>query len=85
MNKDEVKAQLSTGWCDIVYLKKNGETRLAVGTTDPTLCPAPVGLTERKYNEQQIRYYDKNVSAWRSFLLENLQEIKEHADGNKDQ
>lgn len=56
------------------YTKKDGSERDAYGTLNVDIMGkenTPIG-TDRKFPDNQIRYYDLDSNGWRSFLTENL-------------
>ena len=57
------------------YTKKNGEIRLAHGTTNADIYGdenTPKKVEGKTYPDNQIRYYDIDSKGWRSFLVENF-------------
>jgi len=59
------------------YLKKDGTIRHATGTANKELIPVEASSSTSSngkfiYSPMQIRYYDNDAGAWRSFLAQNL-------------
>jgi hypothetical protein len=78
--KESILDHLRGGMCQVEFIKKNGERRIMIGTLDQRLIPAdkfpkqtdsapvveevqPAQLTD------QIRLFDIEANAWRSFTL----------------
>ena len=70
---DALRVALQAGTCRIIYKKKNGDVRVASGTTQLALIPQsqhPKGL--RKPASGVVTYYDLDKEEWRCLLEENL-------------
>ena len=75
---EELKNRLKKGEVKFVYLKKNGEERVAIGTTKKEVYGIehePKG-TGRNKNNNSTRYYDLERQGWRSFVNESLIRIE---------
>lgn len=71
---EQLKTKLRSGQIvKFAYLKRNGEIRIAFGTTHPEFIQDKVcGWGESKENYATTAYYDLEKSCWRSFRWENL-------------
>ncbi len=71
---EQLKTKLRSGQIvKFAYLKRNGEIRVAFGTTNPDFIKDKVcGLGETRENYATTAYYDLEKSSWRSFRWENL-------------
>ena len=77
--KERLKQMLREGIIEFEYTKKDGTTRIAVGTTkldlfkDSANYKQPVG--NREVNSDIITYWDMDKDGWRSFNGNNLVHI----------
>lgn len=77
--KERLKQMLREGAIEFEYTKKDGTTRIAVGTTkldlfkDSPNYKQPVG--NREVNSDIITYWDLDKDGWRSFNGNNLVHI----------
>lgn len=77
--KERLKRMLREGTIEFEYTKKDGTTRIAVGTTkldlfkDSPNYKQPVG--NREVNSDIITYWDLDKDGWRSFNGNNLVHI----------
>lgn len=77
--KERLKQMLREGAIEFEYTKKDGTTRIAVGTTkldlfkDSQNYKQPVG--NREANSDIITYWDMDKDGWRSFNGNNLVHI----------
>jgi len=71
---EQLKKKLRSGQIvKFAYLKRNGEIRVAFGTTRPDFIQDKVcGCGESRENFATTAYYDLEQGAWRSFRWENL-------------
>ena len=71
---EQLKAKLRTGRIvKFAYLKRNGEVRIAYGTTNAEFIQGKVcGWGASREDYATTAYYDLERSAWRSFRWENL-------------
>ena len=71
---EQLKQKLRSGQIvKFVYLKSNGDIRVAYGTTNADFVKDKVcGLGESRENYFTTAYYDLEKAAWRSFRWENL-------------
>lgn len=70
---EALRAALHQGLCRIIYKKKDGNVRVASGTTDLSRVPEsqhPKG--KRKPAQGVVTYYDIDKEEWRCLLEENL-------------
>lgn len=84
--KDRILELLRAGVCEVTFLKKDGTRRVMIGTLLPELIAAsfptklPVNPPEAPVVEEvqparetdQIRLFDIEANAWRSFKLGNF-------------
>jgi hypothetical protein len=67
--------ELKNGVMEVVFDKLNGERRVMLCTQSPEHIPSEMLSTEKRemlYNDNQVRVYDLEKNAWRSFLRENI-------------
>jgi len=71
---EQLKTKLRSGQIvKFAYLKRNGEIRVAYGTTASDFIADKVsGWGESRENVATTAYYDLEQGAWRSFRWENL-------------
>lgn len=70
---ESLRADLQLGKCRIIFRKKNGDVRVASGTTRLEFIPEadhPKGL--RKPNSGCVTFFDLDKEEWRCLLEENL-------------
>ncbi len=65
---------LNKHMCVIVFEKTNGEERTLIGTTQPALLPVVevVSKVEKPVVNHQVRLYDVQKKAWRSFTINSV-------------
>jgi len=83
--KQFMKDVLSKGETEFAYYKKNGEARVATGTTNPDLIKVWESISNREAkqfppavsddSDTVVKYYDLNVNGWRSFDVNRLIEV----------
>ena len=78
-----LRKALAEGLVSMRYVKKNGDTRNAVGTRCLTLIPEeqhPKSPEERKVQpwlkDDYVRYYDFTVQDWRTLVVSEIIEWK---------
>ncbi len=71
---DQLKNKLRSGQIvKFAYMKRNGEIRIAYGTTNKEFIADQVcGWGESREDFYTTAYFDLEKSAWRSFRWENL-------------
>ena len=79
MTDQEIKLALQEGPCKVTFRKKNGETRVLVGTTnmsdiDEEFHPTGAGTTPPA---GMIRVFDLDKQGWRSFYADTIMETVE--------
>lgn len=77
----EIRRMLAEGFCNLQYVKKDGTTRAATGTTCLELIPAfhrPKGVRPNE-REGLVNYFDYSKLAWRCFYADDLLKIEENA------
>lgn len=64
--------------CVVSFVKKDGDTRVMTCTTNPSMIPVYEKKTDktRKPNGYVFSAFDLNKNAYRSFLLENVFDVK---------
>ena len=79
MNEKEIRTMLHEGLVSLRYVKRNGETRNAVGTLNLMFIPAdkhPLKPNVRKstpwVKEDYVRYYDFTVQDWRCLVCSEI-------------
>ena len=79
--KERLKQMLSEGSVEFEYTKKDGTTRIAVGTTNPDLFKDSPNYKESKgervVSSDIITYWDLDKEGWRSFNSNQLTHIFE--------
>ncbi len=68
-----LKKSLGNHICGIIYWKKSGEQRFAIGTRNPIYIPdsaKPKGV--KRVNHTGISYYDLEKKSWRGLSRGNL-------------
>jgi len=76
---DELKNKLMKGIVNFTYIRKNGETRHACGTLFGI--GHTIKGTAKAKCSYTLRYYDVDCKGWRSFIIDNLQEVGELRKG----
>ena len=71
---EQLKTKLRSGQIvKFAYLKRNGEIRIAFGTTHPDFIQDKVcGWGESRENYATTAYFDLEKNSWKSFRWENL-------------
>jgi len=79
MNIPDLKKALYEGIVLFEFIKKDGTTRHARGTTCPDLVPfddAPTGMRtpmqQAAYNRQTVAFYDIDRKGWRSMRIDTI-------------
>lgn len=78
LTKEDVKALLHDGVCEITFTKVNGEERVMKCTLNEKLLPAQIDLEEaiqnksKKSNPDVYAVYDVVANGWRSFRWDSL-------------
>lgn len=77
MTRDEILDVLRQGTCSLRYKKVDGAKRVAEATLSPELIPEAKMPSNNNatYSDETIRYYDLNVEGWRSFRVENFEQV----------
>ena len=80
MKENEIRQMLNKGLVSFRYVKKNGETRNAVGTLNMKLIPSPHHPSPRRGGPKMppglVRYFDFTVQDWRSLYCDEVIEAK---------
>ena len=72
---EELMQSLKHGITVVKFLKKDESERIMIATLDPKLLPERDASITQEYvvkNTNQIRVYDVEVEAWRSFLFDRI-------------
>ena len=72
---EELLQTLKHGIVVVKFLKKDESERVMVATLDPKLLPESDASITQEYvvkNTNQIRVYDVEAEAWRSFLFDRI-------------
>jgi hypothetical protein len=81
MDLKELRSELHTRTVTVTFKKVNGDIRIMDCTTNPDLIP-PSGWPQGKVqiseetSERTVRVYDVKAQGWRSFVFENVIEVK---------
>lgn len=68
-----LKKSLGNHICGLIYWKKNGEQRFAIGTRNPIYIPDSAMLKGvKRVNHTGFCYYDLQKKAWRALRRVNL-------------
>jgi hypothetical protein len=87
MTIEELKNKLQEGILVFSYVKKNGENRLARGTTSKDYIESktsyrfPEESNSRVKKENLITYFDLDKNEWRSFNFEQFESAKNNITG----
>lgn len=87
MTVEELKNKLQEGILVFSYIKKNGETRLARGTSSKEYIESktsyrfPEESKSRVKKENLITYFDLDKNEWRSFNYEQFESAKNNITG----
>lgn len=87
MTVEELKNKLQEGILVFSYIKKNGETRLARGTSNKDYIESktsyrfPEESKSRVKKENLITYFDLDKNEWRSFNYEQFESAKNNITG----
>ena len=77
--KEQLKQMLREGVVEFEYIKKDGTTRIATGTTKLELFEDSPNYKEsngkRSVSDDIITYWDLNKDGWRSFNSDQLTHI----------
>lgn len=84
MKENEIRQMLNKGLVSFRYVKKNGDTRNAVGTLNMKLIPSrlhPKGIVNVQSSMVNgapglVRYFDFTVQDWRSLYCDEVIEAK---------
>lgn len=83
LTETEIRAMFERGLCSVIYVKKNGDTRNAVATTNLQFIPSdkhPMQPDQRKVQpwvkDDYVRYYDLTVQDWRCLVCSEIIECK---------
>ena len=75
----QVKKILAEGKCEVVFTKKNGETRKMIASTNSDYVKKDLVKPASSKSDNvtpgllnQIRVYDIEKNGWRSFVFDNL-------------
>ena len=72
---EELMQSLKHGITVVKFLKKDESERIMIATLDPKLLPERDASITQEYvvkNTNQIRVYDVEAEAWRSFLFDRI-------------
>ena len=72
---EELLQTLKRGVVVVKFLKKDESERIMIATLDPKLLPERDASITQEYvvkNTNQIRVYDVEAEAWRSFLFDRV-------------
>lgn len=87
-SREELVNILKSGIVRVVFTKANGEERIMLATLVQDYIPQPEQLIGEANNpkrvisvvsQENIRVYDTEVKAWRSFRVDSVKEIKVNA------
>lgn len=81
MITSELRTQLRQRVVQVTFTKVNGDLRIMDCTTNPDLIPPsawPQGKVEISEDtaNRTIRVFDVKAQGWRSFVAENVKEVK---------
>ena len=83
ISEEKLRKMLKRGFVAMQYVKKNGDTRNAVGTLNKWLMPAdkrPLDPEKRKctpwVKDDYVRYYDFTVQDWRCLVCSEVLSAK---------
>lgn len=80
MKRQELISTLKQGKTEVVFTKADGTSREMLCTLQAELLPTIEETTtpkkKRAVNESQLRVYDLEKEAWRSFTIASVQSIK---------
>ena len=81
MEEKTIRKMLHDGFVSIIYVKKDGSTRNAVGTLNLQLIPRkqwPQSPPKRSgwVKDGYVRYYDYTVQDWRCLVCDEIIEAK---------
>ena len=81
MEEKKIRKMLHDGFVSIIYVKKDGSTRNAVGTLNLQLIPRkqwPQSPPKRSgwVKDGYVRYYDYTVQDWRCLVCDEIIEAK---------
>ena len=77
--KETLKNLLANNTLEVLFTKKDGEQRLMTCTTMSGNIPAefqPKAVLTEDIHPTQVRAYDINAEGWRSFLSNNVIEVR---------
>ncbi len=77
--KETLKNLLANNTLEVLFTKKDGEQRRMTCTTVAESIPdefKPKGLITEDIHPTQVLAYDINAEGWRSFLANNVLEVK---------
>lgn len=82
-NREELVNILKSGIVRVVFNKADGTERTMFATLVPEYIPQKpvvegVIVTPRKQSEDNIRVFDTEIKAWRSFKISSLIDIRVH-------
>lgn len=79
LTRDNIKALLREGVCEVVFIKANGERRVLRGTLKSSLLPEehlPKGTGRATPpNLDVVKVFDLEGNAWRSFRLDRTESV----------
>lgn len=86
MTVEELKSKLQEGILVFSYINKNGETRLARGTSNKDYIESKTSYifpeeSSRVKKENLITYFDLDKNEWRSFNCEQFESAKNNITG----
>lgn len=79
MEKSEIKNTLRENICKVTFTKVDGTERVMRCTLKESYLPAVVKdetKKTRKQNDKTVAVWDLEKDAWRSFLINNVKEVK---------
>jgi hypothetical protein len=77
--KETLKNLLANNTLEVLFTKKDGEQRLMTCTTMAKSIPdefKPKAVITEDIHPTQVRAYDINAEGWRSFLSNNVLEVR---------
>lgn len=74
MDRNEMINNLQEGVCEVIFTKKNGETRTMLATLEADALPESTSETTRTttVNEDVVKCYDVEADGWRSFRVDSV-------------
>ena len=76
MTKEQIVEQLKSSVVNISFLKKDGTVREMNATLKEDVMPVVESKGTKKKNDAVLSVWDVDVSGWRSFRWDSLQEVE---------